>query len=91
MKIRAYPVLCRAVEEGVAYGARKRIDTPDAETIEEQIVTAVRGEPYDSGAIRDLPWVPRAIRTVTGSVRRVRQVRCGRQVCYTCFRHPTPR
>jgi hypothetical protein len=47
MKIRAYLVLCRAVEEGVAYGwqrAHKHIDTPDAETIEEQIVTAVLNE-----------------------------------------------
>ena len=47
MKIRAYPVLCRAVEEGVAYGwrrAQKHIDTPDAQTIEEQIVTAVLNE-----------------------------------------------
>ncbi len=35
IKVRAYPVLCRAVEEGVAYGwrrAHKHIDTPDAET-----------------------------------------------------------
>jgi hypothetical protein len=47
MKIRAYPVLCRAVEEGVVYGwqrAHKHIDTPDAATIEEQIVTAVLSE-----------------------------------------------
>ena len=44
MKVRAYPVLRRAVEEGVAYGwrrAHKHIDAPDAETIEEQIVCAV--------------------------------------------------
>jgi hypothetical protein len=47
MKVRAYPVLCRAVEEGVAYGwqrAHKHIDTPDAETLKEQIVTAVLNE-----------------------------------------------
>lgn len=47
MNIRAYPVLCRAVEEGVAYGwqrAHKYIDTPDTETIKEQIVTAVLNE-----------------------------------------------
>jgi hypothetical protein len=47
MKIRPYPVLCRAVEEGVAYGwqrAHKHVDAPDAETIEEQIVTAVLNE-----------------------------------------------
>jgi hypothetical protein len=39
--------LCRAVEEGVAYGwrrAHKHIDTPDAATIEGQIVTAVLNE-----------------------------------------------
>jgi len=44
MKVRAYPVLYRAVEDGVAYGwrrAHKHIDTPDAETIKEQIVRAV--------------------------------------------------
>jgi hypothetical protein len=58
MKIRAYPVLCRAVEEGVTYGwqrARKHVDTPDAETIKEQIVTAVLNEiseyfDFDDGA-----------------------------------------
>jgi hypothetical protein len=47
MKIRAYPVLCRAIEEGVAYGwrrAHKHIDTPDVGSIEEQIVTAVLNE-----------------------------------------------
>jgi hypothetical protein len=47
MRIRAYPVLCRAVEEGVAYGwrrAHKHIDTPDVKSIEEQIVTAVLNE-----------------------------------------------
>jgi hypothetical protein len=47
MRIRAYPVLCRAVEEGVAYGwqhAHKHVDTPDAETIEQQIVSAVLNE-----------------------------------------------
>lgn len=47
MKIRAYAVLCRAVEEGVAYGwrrAHKHTDTPNAETIEEQIISAVLNE-----------------------------------------------
>jgi len=46
-KVRAYPVFCRAVEEGVAYGSRrahKHNDTPDAETIEEQIISAVLNE-----------------------------------------------
>ncbi len=47
MKVRAYPVLYRAVEEGVAYGwqrAHKHTDSPDAAVIEEQIVTAVVNE-----------------------------------------------
>ena len=47
MKVRAYPVLCRAIEDGVAYGwrrAHKPLDAPDAQTIEEQIVTAVVNE-----------------------------------------------
>lgn len=58
MKIRAYPVLCRAVEEGVAYGwrrAHKHTDSPDVKTIEEEIVTAVLNEvcqyfDFDDGA-----------------------------------------
>jgi hypothetical protein len=47
MKLRAYPVLRRAVEDGVAYGwrrAHKHSDAPGAETIDEQIVTAVLNE-----------------------------------------------
>lgn len=47
MKVRAYPVLLRAVEEGVAYGwrrAHKHTDKPDEAKIEEQIVTAVVNE-----------------------------------------------
>ncbi len=47
MTVRAYPVLCRAVEEGVAYGwrrAHKHTDTPDEETIQDQIITAVLNE-----------------------------------------------
>ena len=47
MKVRAYPVLCRAIEDGVAYGwrrAHKHLDAPDAQAIEEQIVTAVVNE-----------------------------------------------
>ena len=47
LKVRAYPVLRRAVEEGVAYGwrrAHKHTDTPDPKAIEEQIVDAVLGE-----------------------------------------------
>lgn len=46
-RVRAYPVLCHAVEEGVAYGwrrAHKHIDAPDAQTIEDQIVDAVLSE-----------------------------------------------
>jgi hypothetical protein len=47
MKVRAYPVLCRAIEDGVAYGwqrAHKHLDAPAAQTIEEQIVAAVVNE-----------------------------------------------
>ena len=47
MKVRAYPVLYRAVEEGVAYGwrrAHKHTDKPDAAAIEEQIVTVMVNE-----------------------------------------------
>ena len=47
MTVRAYPVLCRAIEEGVAYGwrrAHKHTDAPDVAAIEEQIVTGVLNE-----------------------------------------------
>jgi hypothetical protein len=47
MTVRAYPVLHRAVEEGVAYGyrcAHKHTDAPDVRAIEEQIVNAVMNE-----------------------------------------------
>jgi hypothetical protein len=47
MKVRTYRVLCRAVEEGVTYSwrrAHKHLDAPDAETVEEQIVTTVLNE-----------------------------------------------
>jgi hypothetical protein len=47
VKIRAYPVLCRAIEEGVTYGwrrARKHMEMPDEETIKDHIATAVLNE-----------------------------------------------
>jgi len=47
MNVRAYPVLCRAVEEGVAYGWRrayKHLDTPDEHVIKDHIITAVLNE-----------------------------------------------
>lgn len=50
MRVRAYEVLHRAVEEGVGYGwrrAHKYTERPDEETIKDQIVTAVLGEVCD--------------------------------------------
>ncbi len=47
VRVLAYSVFCRAVEEGVSYGwrrAHKHTDTPDVQTIEDQIVTAVLNE-----------------------------------------------
>lgn len=44
MKVRAYPLLVRAVEEGVEYGWRrafKHTDTPEPDAIKDQIMTAV--------------------------------------------------
>lgn len=47
MRMRAYDVLRRAIEEGVEYGwrrAHKHTDTPDAESIKDQIVTGILNE-----------------------------------------------
>lgn len=47
MKVRAYDVLRRAIEEGVEYGwrrAHKHTDSPDAETIKDQVVTGILNE-----------------------------------------------
>ena len=47
INVRAYPVLCRAVEEGVRYGwrrAHKHTSTPDVNTVEQHIVDGVLGE-----------------------------------------------
>lgn len=47
MRVRAYDVLRRAIEEGVEYGwrrAHKHTDAPDTETIKDQIVTAILNE-----------------------------------------------
>jgi hypothetical protein len=47
MKVRAYVVLRRAIEEGVDYGwrrAHKHTETPDPETIKDQIVTGILNE-----------------------------------------------
>lgn len=44
IRIDAYAVLSRAVEEGVAYGwnrAHKHVDTPEPDCIKDQIETAV--------------------------------------------------
>jgi hypothetical protein len=50
MVVRAYPILRRAVEEGVAYGyrrAHKHTDAPAVHAIEEHIVSAVMNEVCD--------------------------------------------
>ena len=47
MRVRAYDVLRRSIEEGVEYGwrrAHKHTDTPDAEAIKDQLVTAILNE-----------------------------------------------
>jgi hypothetical protein len=47
MKVRAYPVLCRAIEEGVMSGwrrAHKHTETPDEETVKDHIMTGVLNE-----------------------------------------------
>lgn len=47
MSVRAYTVLRRAVEDGVAYGwrrAHKHTQSPDENTIEDEIVTGVLNE-----------------------------------------------
>lgn len=47
LTLRAYPIVARAVEEGVAYGyrrAHKYTDSPSEEGLCEAIVSAVMGE-----------------------------------------------
>jgi predicted Zn-dependent protease with MMP-like domain len=47
MKVCAYDVLRRALEEGAEYDwrrAHKHTDSPDAETIKDQIVTTILNE-----------------------------------------------
>ena len=47
MRVRAYEVFRRAVEEGVAYGwhrAHKHTDTPNEEHVKDEIVTRVLNE-----------------------------------------------
>lgn len=47
IRVRAYEVLRRAVEDGAEYGwrrAHKYTDSPDAETVREAVVEGVMGE-----------------------------------------------
>lgn len=47
LKVRAYDVLRRAIEEGVEYGwrrAHKHTDAPDADTIKDQVTTGILNE-----------------------------------------------
>jgi hypothetical protein len=47
LRVRAYEVLRRAIEEGVEHGwrrAHKHTDAPDEETIKDQVVTGVLNE-----------------------------------------------
>jgi hypothetical protein len=47
LKVRAYDVLRRAIEEGVEYGwrrAHKHTDAPDAEAIKDQVTTSILNE-----------------------------------------------
>lgn len=56
MRVRAYDVLRRAIEEGVEYGwrrAHKHTDTPDSETIKDQIVTGILNEVSEYFAFDD--------------------------------------
>jgi hypothetical protein len=47
MRVRAYEVLSRAVEEGVAYGwrrAHKHTDSPGEDAVQQEVVQAVLNE-----------------------------------------------
>lgn len=47
MRVRAYEVLRRAIEEGVEYGwrrAHKHTETPNEDTIKDQIVAGILNE-----------------------------------------------
>jgi hypothetical protein len=47
LRVRAYDVLRRAIEEGVEHGwrrAHKHTDAPDEETIKDQVVTGILNE-----------------------------------------------
>ena len=47
IRARTYPILARAVEDGIAYGwqrAHKHTDTPDADHVKDQIEQAVMSE-----------------------------------------------
>lgn len=63
MRVRAYEVLRRAIEEGVAYGwrrAHKHTDTPGEETIRDEIVTGILNEVCEYFDFDDHADAPRA-------------------------------
>jgi hypothetical protein len=63
MRVRAYEVLRRAVEEGVAYGRRrahKHTDTPGEDAVQDEIVTGVLNEVSEYFDFDELADPPRA-------------------------------
>ena len=63
MRVRAYEVLRRAIEDGAAYGwrrAHKHTATPSEETIKDEIVTGILNEVCEYFDFDDHADAPRA-------------------------------